>query len=100
MWFFSTVLFLLIVICCVAGVVNALAVRREVHARREQEYHARVWAETGEGPTWRELASALDVHGPLAAAMIDTLHRRGALSSTKEPRSLAVPPEWTPRADR
>ncbi|ECD9453471.1 hypothetical protein FNI12_22280 [Salmonella enterica subsp. salamae] len=48
MWFFSTVLFLLIVICCVAGVVNALAVRREVHARREQEYHARVWAETGE----------------------------------------------------
>lgn len=48
MWFFSTVLFLLIVICCVAGVVNALAVRREVHARREQEYHARVRAETGE----------------------------------------------------
>lgn len=43
---FSTVLFLLIVICCVAGVVNALAVRRELHARREQEYHARVRAET------------------------------------------------------
>lgn len=41
MWFFSTVLFLLIVICSVAGVVNALAVRRELHARREQEYHAR-----------------------------------------------------------
>ncbi len=36
MWFFSTVLFLLIVICSVAGVVNALAVRRELHARREQ----------------------------------------------------------------
>ena len=32
MWFFSTVLFLLIVICSVAGVVNALAVRRELHA--------------------------------------------------------------------
>lgn len=41
MWFFSTVLFLLIVICSVAGVVNALAVRRELHSRREQEYHAR-----------------------------------------------------------
>lgn len=37
MWFFSTVLFLLIVICSVAGVVNALAVRRELNARREQE---------------------------------------------------------------
>ncbi|HAJ6980376.1 TPA: hypothetical protein HNO01_20545 [Escherichia coli] len=48
MWFFSTVLFLLIVICCVTGVVNALAVRRELHARREQEYHARVRAATGE----------------------------------------------------
>ncbi|EDB4449709.1 hypothetical protein A7U12_19675 [Salmonella enterica subsp. enterica serovar Enteritidis] len=48
MWFFSTVLFLLIVICSVAGVVNALAVRRELHARREQEYHARVRAATGE----------------------------------------------------
>ncbi|EPS4823961.1 hypothetical protein ACVF48_24785 (plasmid) [Escherichia coli] len=48
MWFFSTVLFLLIVICCVAGVVNALAVRREVHARREQEHHARVRAAAGE----------------------------------------------------
>lgn len=48
MWFFSTVLFLLIVICCVAGVVNALAVQRELHARRVQEYHARIRAETGE----------------------------------------------------
>ncbi len=48
MWFFSTVLFLLIVICSVAGVVNALAVRRELNARREQEYHARVRAATGE----------------------------------------------------
>ncbi|KYR43477.1 hypothetical protein AML55_12100 [Escherichia coli] len=48
MCFFSTVLFLLIVICCVAGVVNALAVQRELHARREQEYHARIRAETGE----------------------------------------------------
>lgn len=48
MWFFSTVLFLLIVICSVAGVVNALAVRRELNARREQEYHARIRAETGE----------------------------------------------------
>lgn len=48
MCFFSTVLFLLIVIFCVAGVVNALAVQRELHTRREQEYHARVRAETGE----------------------------------------------------
>ncbi|HFU7893226.1 TPA: hypothetical protein ACH7CB_005648, partial [Escherichia coli] len=48
MWFFSTVLFLLIVICSVAGVVNALAVRRELHARREQEYHARGRTATGE----------------------------------------------------
>ena len=45
---FSTVLFLLIVICSVAGFVNALAVRRELNARREQEYHARVRAATGE----------------------------------------------------
>ena len=48
MWFFSTVLFLLIVICSVAGVVNALAVRRELHARREQEYHARGRTAIGE----------------------------------------------------
>ncbi|EAM3641542.1 hypothetical protein FMR09_23185 [Salmonella enterica] len=48
MCFFSTVLFLLIVICSVAGVVNALAVRRELHARREQEYHARGRTATGE----------------------------------------------------
>lgn len=62
------------------------------HAEAAREYVARVWAETGEGPTWRELASALDVEGPLASAMIDTLHRRGVLTSTKEPRSLAVDP--------
>lgn len=52
MWFFSTVLFLLIVICSVAGFVNALAVRRELNARREQEYHARVRAATGERILW------------------------------------------------
>ena len=46
MWF-STVLFLLIVICCVAGVVNALAVQREL-CTQEQEYHAQIRAETGE----------------------------------------------------
>ncbi len=60
------------------------------HAGAAREYVARVWAKTGEGPTWRELASALGVEGPLASAMIDTLHRRGLLTSTKEPRSLAV----------
>lgn len=69
------------------------------HVAAAREHVARVWAETGEGPTWRELASALNVSGPLAAAMIDRLHRRGALASTKEPRSLAVGLEWTPRAD-
>lgn len=53
MWFFSTVLFLLIVICSVAGVVNALAVRRELHARREQEYHARGRTATGERSMFR-----------------------------------------------
>ena len=37
-----------IVICSVAGVVNALAVRRELHARREQEYHARGRTAIGE----------------------------------------------------
>ena len=67
-------------------------------AAREQV--ARVRAETGEGPTWRELAAALGVKGPLASAMIDALHRRGALSSTKEPRSLSVTPEWMPPSDR
>lgn len=70
------------------------------HVAAAREHVARVWAETGEGPTWRELASALDVRGPLAAAMIEVLHQRGALVSTVEPRSLAVAPEWTPRADR
>ncbi|MCZ8655243.1 hypothetical protein OM198_24145, partial [Escherichia albertii] len=29
MWFFSTVLCPLVIICCVAGIVNAMAVRRE-----------------------------------------------------------------------
>lgn len=72
---------------------GALADEHVVAAR---EHVARVWAETGEGPTWRELASALGVRGPLASAMIDTLHRRGALASTKEPRSLTVTPEWPP----
>ncbi|MEV5003914.1 hypothetical protein [Nocardioides sp. LML1-1-1.1] len=60
------------------------------HAGAARAYVARVWAETGEGPTWRELASALGVEGPLASAMIDTLHRRGVLTSTQVPRSLAV----------
>ncbi|MGU7660295.1 hypothetical protein ACV2XZ_26325, partial [Escherichia coli] len=31
-----------------SGVVNALAVRRELHARREQEYHARGRTAIGE----------------------------------------------------
>jgi len=87
---------------------RALAARRreqagdlaDEHVAAAREHVARVWAETGEGPTWRELASALDVRGPLAAAMIEVLHQRGALVSTVEPRSLAVAPEWTPRADR
>lgn len=48
MWFFSTVLCLLTILCCVAGLVNALAVRREFKRLREQEYHARVRAATGE----------------------------------------------------
>jgi hypothetical protein len=66
---------------------HAVAARAEV---------ARVWAETGEGPTWRELAAALGVKSSLASAMVDALHRRGALASTKEPRSLTVTPDWTP----
>jgi hypothetical protein len=70
------------------------------HAVAAREQVARVRAETGEGPTWRELAAALGVKGPLASAMIDALHRRGALSSTKEPRSLSVTPEWMPPSDR
>lgn len=48
MCFFSTDPFLLIVICCGTGIVNTLAVRRELNARKEQEYHARVRAATGE----------------------------------------------------
>ena len=46
--FFSTVWFLLIVICSVAGVVNALAVRRELRARREQGYACPGADSTGE----------------------------------------------------
>lgn len=60
------------------------------HAETAREYVAAVWVETGMGPTWRELASTLGVEGPLASAMIETLHRRGLLTSTNEPRSLAV----------
>lgn len=71
---------------------GALADEHVVAAR---EHVGRVRAETGEGPTWRELASALGVKGPLASAMVDALHRRGALTSTKEPRSLAATPDWT-----
>ncbi|HFP0494797.1 TPA: hypothetical protein ACHK9A_005487 [Escherichia coli] len=48
MWFFSTVLCLLVIICCVAGIVNAMAVRREFKRSREQEYHARIREATGE----------------------------------------------------
>ena len=70
------------------------------HASAAREFVARVWAETGEGPTWRELADALGVQGRLASAMIDTLHRRGALTSTEEPRTLAVTPEWSTHPDR
>ncbi|WP_408899814.1 hypothetical protein ACJ5H2_21765 (plasmid) [Nocardioides sp. R1-1] len=69
------------------------------HAVAAREMVARVWAETGEGPTWRELAAALGVKGPLASAMVDALHQRGALTSTKEPRSLMATHEWSP-ADR
>ena len=45
---FSIVLCLLIIIGCVAGMVNTMAVRREFKRRREQEYHARIWEATGE----------------------------------------------------
>lgn len=48
MCFFPTALFLLIVICCGTGIVNALAVWRELNTRREQEYHARVRTAAGE----------------------------------------------------
>lgn len=66
------------------------------HMGAAREHVARVWAQTGEGPTWRELADALGVDGRLASAMVDALHRRGALTSTSERRSLAVTPDWTP----
>lgn len=71
---------------------NALADELVLAARH---HVAQVWEQTGEGPTWRELAAALGVDGHLAPAMIDVLHRRGALTSTEESRSLAVTPEWT-----
>jgi hypothetical protein len=71
----------------------ALADQHVVAAR---EYVARVWAETGEGPTWRELGEALGVDGHLASAVVDALHRRGALCSTLERRSLAVAEAWPP----
>lgn len=63
-----------------------------VHAARD--HVAQVWEQTGEGPTWRELAAALGVEGHLASALIDVLHRRGALTSTEAARSLAVTPDW------
>ncbi|MDR7254940.1 hypothetical protein J2X46_003942 [Nocardioides sp. BE266] len=66
------------------------------HALAARDQVARVRAETGEGPTWRELAAALGVKSSLASAMVDALHRRGALTSTKEPRSLTVTPDWPP----
>ncbi|MEP9385557.1 hypothetical protein [Nocardioides sp. KR10-350] len=62
------------------------------HAAAAREHVARVWADTGEGPTWRELAEALGVRGPLASALVDVLHRRRVLTSSEEPRSLAVAP--------
>ncbi|ABL79325.1 hypothetical protein Noca_4739 (plasmid) [Nocardioides sp. JS614] len=66
------------------------------HAKAAREHVARVWAETGEGPTWRELADALGVEGRIASAVIDTLHRLRVLTSTKEPRSLTLTTAWTP----
>lgn len=48
MCIFLTDLFLLIVICCGTGIVNALAVWRELNTRREQEYHVRVRTAAGE----------------------------------------------------
>lgn len=65
------------------------------YAQAAREQVARVWEETGTGPTWRELAASLGVKGPLASAMVDALHRSGALTSTAEPRSLTVTPGWT-----
>ncbi|GAW52536.1 MULTISPECIES: hypothetical protein [unclassified Nocardioides] len=69
--------------------VEAQALADE-HADAARAHVARVWAETGEGPTWRELATELGVKGQLAAPLIDVLHQRGVLTSTEEPRSLAV----------
>lgn len=48
MCIFLTDLFLLIVICCGTGIVNALSVWRELNTRREQEYHVRVRTAAGE----------------------------------------------------
>ena len=64
----------------------------DVQAEAAREQVARVWAETGEGPTWRELASALGVKGRVGSTLIEVLHERGLLISTKESRSLAVGP--------
>jgi hypothetical protein len=72
---------------------NALA---DEHVLAARDHVAQVWEQTGEGPTWRELAAALGVDGQMASPMIDVLHRRGALTSTKEARSLAVVPDWVP----
>jgi len=72
---------------------NALA---DEHVLAARDHVSQVWEQTGEGPTWRELADALGVDGQMASPMIDVLHRQGALTSTKEPRSLTVTPDWTP----
>lgn len=66
------------------------------HIGAAREHVARIWAQTGEGPTWREMADALGVDGRLASAMVDAMRRRGALTSTSERRSLAVTTDWVP----
>lgn len=75
---------------------RAAQIRAEADALADQHADAArvhvdlVWSTTGEGPTRSELAEALGVPKSLASPVIDRLHRRGVLTSTEQPRSLAV----------
>ena len=78
------------------AVLRAFTPRLDVDGPRAAAWVAQVLAETGTGPTWRELAVAMDWPYPVWTRQIRALLARGWLVATSQPRSLRPGPAALP----
>jgi DNA-binding IclR family transcriptional regulator len=78
------------------AVIRAFTPRLDLDGPRAAAWVAQVLAETGTGPTWWELAIAMDWPTPVRRRQVQALLARGWLVATSQPRSLRPGPAAHP----